>query len=46
MENGMLRIKSREFELGWGGDDISAGGGVERAEVGEEQKEDGGTKES
>lgn len=36
MENGMLRMKSREL-AGWGG-------GAERAEVGEEQKEDGGTK--
>lgn len=42
----MLRMKSREFAGGWGGSSISAGGGVERAEVDEEQKEDGRTKGS
>lgn len=45
MENGMLRMKSRELEVG-GWSSVTAGGGVERAEVGEEQKEGGGTKES
>lgn len=47
MENGMLRMKSRESGLTEeGGSSVSVEGGVERAEVGEKQKEDGGTKES
>lgn len=46
MENGMLRMKSREVEGGGCkvGEGIYGGGGVERAEVGKEQKEDGETK--
>lgn len=44
IENGMLRMKSRE--LAKGGVSVSEGGGVERAEVDEEQNEDGRTKES
>lgn len=46
MENGMLRMKSRELYQGLGGLSVSAGGGVERAEVGADKKEDEGTKES